>query len=626
MSLVFEDKNIGILYITPDWVKWLFTSPVDKLNVTVIEFSLTALNVLSRMKYERLTPEVPVANEVVSVFQYCNGSLNFGKGRVNKVNGKIINYILNTEQYSCGFPLLNERLKVVGIHVNSINLEERESFKAITIGSIFKAFKIFVKEQLGGRTENELWLEKIVYIPKKEFQLIGSGGFGKVYKIKENISTETFVAVKVVSGLGKLDEYENQVRSLQKEYRLVTRLGNHPRIIQFFAIIPDDRNYQIMIVMEFMERGSLADKLTHHMPLPDSSVLKYLTQLLEGLSFLHRKKIYHSDIEPANLLITSEDNLKISDFGIAVGSQLQTKSSATSSHFQGDFHYMSPERLNGADRSAANDIWSVGATFVHMISGESLNHRDSVTQLLMNISQHKLFIKEKPFIDYLQTLNNNDFKKKILSQILRYKSNRANSQKLFRILFPHTNRLPAEALMAAGVIWGLSYNAARDELFVADIKVVLAIRLQDNAGDMREVYRCRCTAQGVSYVSSVCHMSDSDSLLVCTREDWQYASWLVLLRRAGSEWRETHRVHSAQTGLVAMMCCALSDSRALVGQYYSTSMELFHVQSDARIAHVHRIDVSERYLWLAASSGSDTLVAMSYLSPDESVRVNRLRD
>ena len=52
------------------WVKWLFTSPVNKLNVTVIEFSVTALTILSQMKYERLAPEAPVVNEVVSVFQY----------------------------------------------------------------------------------------------------------------------------------------------------------------------------------------------------------------------------------------------------------------------------------------------------------------------------------------------------------------------------------------------------------------------------------------------------------------------------------------------------------------------------------------------------------------------------
>ena len=180
LSLVFEDKNIGNLYITPDWVKWLFTSPADKLNVTVIEFSFTALNVLSRMKYERLASEVPAENEVVNVYQYCEENLKIGKGRINKVNGNIIEYSLDTEEYSSGFPILNEHLEVVGLHVSSQKQETRGLFKAITIGSVLEAFETFVIEKLGGRTENELWLEKIAHIPKNQFQLIGSGGFGKV--------------------------------------------------------------------------------------------------------------------------------------------------------------------------------------------------------------------------------------------------------------------------------------------------------------------------------------------------------------------------------------------------------------------------------------------------------------
>ena len=179
-------------------------------------------------------------------------------------------------------------------------------------------------------------------------------------------------------------------------------------------------------------------------------MLKYLTQILEGVSFLHRRKIYHSDIKPANILFNAEDELKISDFGIAVGSQLQTKSSATSSRFQGDFHYMSPERLQGADRSAANVIWSVGATFVHMISAQPLNHLDTTIPLLsMNIFQYKIFINGNSYSEYLKTLNDNDFKKKVISRTLCKEPNSAHCQQLFRILFLHSKCLPAEALKAA---------------------------------------------------------------------------------------------------------------------------------------------------------------------------------
>ena len=201
---------------------------------------------------------------------------------------------------------------------------------------------------------------------------------------------------------------------------------------------------------------------------------------------------------------------------------------------------MSPERLKGADRSAANDIWSVGATFVHMISGQPLNHLDKTIPLLsMNISQYKIFIKGNSYSEYLQTLNDSDFKKKVISRTLCEEPNRANGQQLLRILFPHSKRLQAEALMAAGdkknpIINGMSYNSERDELFLADFdnEVVRAVRVRDNAGDLRDVYRA-------PRVYSVCHMSDSDTLLVCAFE--RGASWLVALSRNGSEWRMRQR-------------------------------------------------------------------------------------
>ena len=78
-----------------------------------------------------------------------------------KVIGEVIEYSLDTEEaeeLSCGFPVLNEQLKVVGIHVNSNKLEERVVLTAINIESILESFKNFITEKLGGRTENELWL------------------------------------------------------------------------------------------------------------------------------------------------------------------------------------------------------------------------------------------------------------------------------------------------------------------------------------------------------------------------------------------------------------------------------------------------------------------------------------
>ena len=189
---------------------------------------------------------------------------------------------------------------------------------------------------------------------------------------------------------------------------------------------------------------------------------------------------------------------------------------------------------------------------MHMITGQPLNRLETATatQLLINISQYKIFINGKPYDEYIQSLNDNDFKKNVISRTLCNKTDRTSGLELLRILFPHSKRLPAEALTAAGDknpdIWGMSYNSARDKLFHADRvnNVVRSMRVRDNGGDLRDV--CRGTEHDTSpYIWSVCHMSESDTLLVCSYEkgpDGNQTNWLVALSRNGSECRETHRV------------------------------------------------------------------------------------
>ena len=191
------------------------------------------------------------------------------------------------------------------------------------------------------------------------------------------------------------------------------------------------------------------------------------------------------------------------------------------------------------------------------------------------------------------------------------------------------NRIPKQTLIKDGegipFITGISYNSSCDELFLADYanKVVREMRLHDNASDLFDVYRA--PHDKTSLVRSVCHMSESDTLLVCSIEDvpdQKEANWQVAMSRNGSEWREAQRV---QTDGIGVMCCALNDSQALIGEYSSTYMEMIRVESGPRIVRVHRIHVPEAYCWFAArcGSGTDIFVAMSYW--DESVRVHRLR-
>ena len=173
----------------------------------------------------------------------------------------------------------------------------------------------------------------------------------------------------------------------------------------------------------------------------------------------------------------------------------------------------------------------------------------------------------------------------------------------------------------------MSYNSALDELFLVDCinHVVRVIRLRDNAGDLQDVYRG--SHDTPAEVLSVCHMRDSDTLFVCSSEigpDENKVNWLVALNRNGNEWRESQLVQTDGNGHVI---CQLSDSRILIGESYSSLMEIFSVQnSRPQIARVQSIHLPEKYFWFSAKCVNDTLVAMTYFDTDLSVRLHRLLD
>ena len=122
------------------------------------------------------------------------------------------------------------------VGMTSLMNQKKTTCNAINVQSILTEYTKYVLKMLNGRTENELWLDKISQIPKAEYEKIGKGGYAKVYKIK--IQTELF-AVKIVKGVGKVDDYKSQVAALEKEYAMVTSFDNNPRIIQFFGFVRD---------------------------------------------------------------------------------------------------------------------------------------------------------------------------------------------------------------------------------------------------------------------------------------------------------------------------------------------------------------------------------------------------
>lgn len=437
IKIEFEDNEINNLTMTPDSAKIFWTSPTDKLNVTIIELTPIAIKVLSCTNVVRLACASPSENEHILIYQCERCVQMIGIGKIDIINEEFIKYSFNmTESVIFGSPILNHSNKVIGISNGMWKLRESVTSNkhlAIRMDKIFQAYTEELNGLFKNHPENENWLEKLIQIPTNDFKLIGCGGYGKVYQATE--SNGSVVALKVAEGFGGLDTYASTGLALEKEFQIVTSLDIHPRIIQFFALVKDDKNARIIIVMEYLGGGSLADKIktasSGH--LQETHCIRYLVQIMEGVNFLHKNFVFHSDIKPANILFTTDDEIKLCDFGIAVTVFENTDSSSTASNAKGDCYYMSPERYFGEARSAENDLWSVGATFVTMISGHPLNHNVKFPQITYKISQYMIDIEGKPLTEYLCSLNKSDYRYQIISRTLCPKENRSNAEELLEI-------------------------------------------------------------------------------------------------------------------------------------------------------------------------------------------------
>lgn len=140
---------------------------------------------------------------------------------------------------------------------------------------------------------------------------IGKGGFGTVFRAL-NTETGDFVAIKRL-GLRSLDK--SDLESLQSEINLLKKL-NHPNIVKYVDTI---RTVDYLhIVLEYVENGSLAQTIKKFGSFSESLTAIYISQVLQGLDYLHEQGVIHRDIKGANILTTKAGLVKLADFGVAI--------------------------------------------------------------------------------------------------------------------------------------------------------------------------------------------------------------------------------------------------------------------------------------------------------------------
>ncbi len=191
-------------------------------------------------------------------------------------------------------------------------------------------------------------------------QLLGHGGMGAVYRAYDP-SLDRPVAIKVILQASK--EY---LARFQREARAVAKLS-HPHIVQVYDS-GEDEHGNPYFVMELIDGQSLSALVQERGPLPSGQVIELLAQAAQGLAAAHAAGIIHRDIKPANLILDGKQGLKIVDFGIARLTQTTEELTAAQATL-GTLSYMAPEVLNGQPADARADIYALGLSAFHMLTG-----------------------------------------------------------------------------------------------------------------------------------------------------------------------------------------------------------------------------------------------------------------
>lgn len=195
---------------------------------------------------------------------------------------------------------------------------------------------------------------------------IGRGGMSIVYLAMDNRLKKSVV----VKDIRKRDNIDSKLLldSLNVEANMLKKL-DHGALPKIYDIIESEG--AIYVVMDYIEGESLKDKLRREGKIPPEDVIDWAKQLADVLDYLHTRRppIIYRDMKPDNIMLTPEGKIKLIDFGIAREFKAESTTDTTN---LGTKAYAAPEQISGRQTDARTDIYSLGVTLYHLVTGKSL--------------------------------------------------------------------------------------------------------------------------------------------------------------------------------------------------------------------------------------------------------------
>ncbi|CAI0628556.1 unnamed protein product [Linum tenue] len=190
-------------------------------------------------------------------------------------------------------------------------------------------------------------------------KVIGKGSGGVVQLVRHKWAGTLF-ALKVI----QMNIQEEIRKQIVQELK-INQASQCPHVVVCYHSFY--HNGAFSLVLEYMDRGSLADVIRQVKTILEPYLAVVCKQVLQGLVYLHNERhVIHRDIKPSNLLVNHKGEVKITDFGV---SAVLANSMGQRDTFVGTYNYMSPERISGSSYDYSSDIWSLGLVVLECAIG-----------------------------------------------------------------------------------------------------------------------------------------------------------------------------------------------------------------------------------------------------------------
>ncbi len=221
---------------------------------------------------------------------------------------------------------------------------------------------------------------------------LGKGAMGVVYLGRDPVIGR-LVALKTIRAVSEDDVEQREFQERFLREAQAAGILSHPNIVTVHDVGEDSATSTSFIAMEYVEGKNLKQLVTERTIFGFERIAEIIGQVAEALDYAHRRGIVHRDVKPANIIITPEGQVKITDFGIA---KIEKSNLTTTGQFLGTPNYMSPEQVTGDAVDGRSDLFSLGVVLYELLTRKKPFTAENLTSISYKIV-HERFVPPETY-------------------------------------------------------------------------------------------------------------------------------------------------------------------------------------------------------------------------------------